>query len=63
MPRLTGKDRKIAKALCKMWEISEKEYRALIKTDATTEYKLSYAEEVASSPLNELFKKGNYISR
>lgn len=61
MPRLTGKDKKIAKALCKMWEISEKEYRALIKTDATTEYKLSYAEEVASSPLNELFKKGNYI--
>ena len=61
MPRLTGKDKKIAKALCKMWEISEKEYRALIKTDATTEYKLSYAEEVASSPLNELFKEGNYI--
>ena len=60
MPRLTGKDKKIAKALCKMWGISEKEYRALIKTDATTEYKLSYAEQLEGTPLNELFKKGNY---
>lgn len=44
-PRLTGKDKRIAKALCKVWNISEKEYRALIKTDKTTEYKLSYAEK------------------
>ena len=44
MPRLTGKDKRIAKALCKIWGISEKEYRKLIKTDKTTEYKLSYAE-------------------
>ena len=56
MPRLTGKDKKIAKALCKMWGISEKEYRALIKTDETTEYKLSYAEKIEGTPLNELFK-------
>lgn len=60
MPRLTGKDKKIAKALCKMWEISEKEYRALIKTDSTVEYKLSYAEQIEGTPLNELFKEGNY---
>lgn len=60
MPRLTGKDKRIAKALCKMWNISEKEYRALIKTDSTTEYKLSYAEQLEGTPLNELFKKGNY---
>ena len=56
MPRLTGKDKRIAKALCKMWGISEKEYRQLIKTDETTEYKLSYAEQIEGTPLNELFK-------
>lgn len=59
-PRLTGKDKRIAKALCKMWNISEKEYRQLIKTDSTTEYKLSYAEQLEGTPLNDLFKKGNY---
>jgi len=59
-PRLTGKDKRIAKALCKMWELSEKEYRALIKTDSTVEYKLSYAEQMEGTPLNELFNKGNY---
>ena len=61
MPRLTGKDKKIAKALCKMWEITEKEYRALIKTNSTTEYKLSYAEKLDGTPLNDLFGKSNYI--
>ena len=60
MPRLTGKDKKLAKALCKIWNISEKEYRALIKTDSTTEYKLSYAEQQEGTPLNDLFKQGNY---
>lgn len=60
LPRLTGKDRKVAKALCKMWQLSEKEYRKLIKTDKTVEYKLSYAEPVEGTPLNELFKEGNY---
>lgn len=60
MPRLTGKDKRIAKALCKMWNISEKEYRALIKTDSTTEYKLSYAEKLEGTPLNDLFGKDNY---
>ena len=60
MPRLTGKDKKIAKALCDMWNISEKEYRALIKTDSTVEYKLSYAEQLEGTPLNDLFKQGNY---
>lgn len=60
MPRLTGKDKKIAKALCKMWEISEKSYRQCIKTDATTEYKLSYAVKEDGTPLNDLFNKGNY---
>lgn len=60
MPRLTGKDKKVAKALCKMWHITEKDYRALIKTDETTEYKLSYAEQKDGTPLNDLFHKGNY---
>lgn len=60
LPRLTGKEKKYAKILCKMWNISEKEYRKLIKTDATVEYKLSYAEKEEGTPLNELFNKGNY---
>ena len=60
LPRLTGKDKKVAKALCKMWKLTEKEYRALIKCDSTTEYKLSYAECEDPTPLNDLFKKGNY---
>ncbi len=59
MPRLTGKDKKIAKAFCKMLGISEKEYRKLIKTESTTEYKLSYAEKVSDgTPLDDLFDKG-----
>lgn len=61
LPRLTGKDKKIAKALCKMWNLTEKEYRELIKYDATTEYKLSYAEKVGGTPLNDLFKEGEYV--
>lgn len=60
MPRLTGKDSYVAKTLCKIWGISEKAYRQLIKTDSTTEYKLSYAEKIEGTPLNDLFKKGNY---
>lgn len=63
MPRLTGKDKRIAKALCKMWGISEKEYRALIKTDSTTEYKLSYAEKniANANELERLFDEAGYI--
>lgn len=61
MPRLTGKDKRFAKALCKEWGISEKTYRKLIKTDSTTEYKLSYAEQDGeTTALNDLFKKYNY---
>ena len=60
MPRLTGKDSFFAKALCKMWGISEKEYRALIKANSTTEYKLSYAERMEGTPLNDLFGKGHF---
>lgn len=59
-PRLTTKDKAIAKALCKHWELTEKEYRKLIKTDKTVEFKLSYAEEEKGTPLNDLFKKGTY---
>lgn len=40
LPRLTCKHKKIAKELCKMWGITEKKYRKLIKCD-TTENKLS----------------------
>jgi len=56
LPRLTSKDKKIAKALCSIWHLNEKEYRKLIKTKSTTEYKLSYVEKVADiSPLSDLF--------
>lgn len=61
LPRLTGKNKRIAKALCKMWGITERQYRTLIKTDKTVEYKLSYAEKQDGTPLNDLFKEGNYI--
>jgi hypothetical protein len=40
LPRLTCKHKRIAKELCKMWGITEKKYRKLIKCD-TTENKLS----------------------
>lgn len=59
-PRLTGTDKIFAKALCRMWHITEKEYRKLIKTDKTVEYKLSYAEKQEATPLNEIFKQGVY---
>lgn len=61
MPRLTGKDKLIAKTLCKMWGVSEKEYRALIKIDSTTEYKLSYAEQQENqNELERIFEKKKY---
>lgn len=34
-PRLTNKDRRFAKALCREWGLSEKEYRKLIKVTTT----------------------------
>ena len=61
MPRLTGKDKNVAKILCKMWNIDEKTYRKLIKTDKTVEYKLSYAEKIeGGTPLDKLFNKNEY---
>lgn len=61
MPRLTGKDKLVAKTLCKMWGISEKEYRALIKVDSTTEYKLSYAEQSENqNELERVFEEKKY---
>ncbi len=61
MPRLTGKDKLVAKTLCKMWGISEKEYRALIKVDSTTEYKLSYAEQNENqNELEKVFEEKKY---
>lgn len=59
MPRLTGKDRKLAKAFCKQFAMSEKDYRALIKCESTVEYKLSYNEKQEGTPLDELFNKNN----
>lgn len=61
MPRLSCKDKKIAKLFCQMWGITEKEYRKLIKTNSTIEYKLSYAERIKKeeTPLDELFE--NYV--
>lgn len=57
LPRLNSKDRKYAKALCKTWEMTEKEYRKLIKCKSTVEYKLSY-EEIGTgcNALEELFE-------
>lgn len=72
MPRLTGKDKRIAKLISRMWFIDKKyytendkrkaeiKYRKLIKTDSTVEYKLSYAESMDGTPLNKLFKKNEY---
>ena len=60
LPRLTSKDRKYAKALCEIWHLSEKKYRKLIKTNSTTEYKLSYTTEIAQSELDKLFNKKEY---
>lgn len=61
MPRLTGKDKMIAKAICEEWNIDEKTYRNLIKTDFTVEYKLSFAEKQNGTELNNLFNKNEYI--
>ena len=62
LPRLNSKDRKYAKALCKIWGITEKEYRKLIKCESTVEYKLSYAEEnsVKATELEKLFNENKY---
>ena len=60
MPRLTGKDKELAKAFCRQFEMTEKEYRSLIKCDSTVEYKLSYAEKSEATPLDELFNEGTY---
>ena len=59
LPRLTSKDKDVAKELCKIWHLSEKQYRALIKTD-TTEYKLSYVAPVVQSNLDKLFNRKEY---
>ena len=40
LPRLNSKDRDLAKAICKEFDLTEKEYREMIKCD-TTESKLS----------------------
>jgi len=62
LPGLTTKDKKIAKALCKMWDLTPKQYRSLKKCESTTEYKLAYAEsnKNADTPLNDLFYQHSY---
>lgn len=65
LPSLTKKykkGREIAKALCKMWDLTPKQYRALKKCESTTEYKLAYAEknEGVDTPLNDLFYQHSY---
>lgn len=42
MPRLHSAKRRYAKKFCKHFELSEKDYRALIKCPETVEYKLSH---------------------
>ena len=59
-PRLTGKNGREAKILAKLWGMSEKAYRAFIKTPETVEYKLSYAEPSVLNALEEIFGKDNY---
>lgn len=59
-PRLTGKNAKEAKLLAKHWDMTEKEYRAFIKTPDTVEYKLSYSEVISQNPLEEVFSKGGF---
>lgn len=63
MPRLTGKDKKLAKAFCRQFEMSEREYRRLIKCDSTVEYKLSYSEtqSLEGTPLDDLFDNNTEI--
>lgn len=48
MPRLGKKDDAVAKEICRIVGISQKEYRQIIKNEDTVEYKLSYhkAEEL-----------------
>lgn len=60
MPRLTGKNKIVAKILCKEYRMTEKEYRNWIKCESTTEYKLSYAEKQEGTALNELFNEEVY---
>lgn len=59
-PRLTGKDKRLAKALAEYWGMAEKEYRAFIKNEDTVEYKLSYAEAKPQNALEEAFGKAEY---
>ena len=58
LPRLSCKHKRIAKILCKMWGISEKKYRKLIKCD-TTENKLSHhrIDEIELNTISVLCKK------
>ena len=63
MPRLTCKDKEVAKLLCKMWGVSEKQYRKLIKCD-TVENKLSHKriddvvfEQVPSLAMIKYYKR------
>lgn len=51
-PRLTGKDKAIAKNLCHLWKMTQKDYRKFIKCPDTVEYKMSYVER-DSHPLVE----------
>lgn len=44
MPRLTSKNRDKALQICKILNISQKDYRKTIKEDSTVEYKLSHKE-------------------
>lgn len=59
-PRITGKQKDFAKALCKLWGIKQKDYRALIKCSETVEYRLSYAELQPNNPLEALFGQNKY---
>jgi hypothetical protein len=60
MPRLNSKNRELAKLFCKEWKMTQQDYRAFIKCDSTTEFKLSYAEDIASGPQLHIHTAGNY---
>lgn len=61
MPRLNSKNKELAKLFCKEWKITQQEYRAMIKCDSTTEYKLSYTEDISNGPQLHIHTTGNYI--
>lgn len=58
LPRLNNKDGDVAREICKLTGLSQKDYRRIIKNEETVEYKLSYHEHTSV----DLFANGTYYS-